>query len=364
MIFNQTGRLSKEKVFMNGILLENVREYKYLGFIFTPSGEIETGLQDLRDRALKSYQALKRKMGDSFNQDIKTAVGLYDSMIKPILTYASDFWGCLKLPPQSRNPIEIMQMKVFKQILGVHKQTTNHGVLLELGKSTLNLECIKFGIKNWERIRMGSGNAIILDTYRDALKEGLPWLKGVEEHLDSNNLNYFYRRKEFHNKYPFIYKKLYNAMMSSFHEEALDAIKTNKLRSYALFKKESGMENYLHLIKNVEIRKQLTKFRISDHNLMIEKGRHEGLHKSNRFCPFCVDKVEDEIHFMLKCPLYSNFRCHFLRSMFAEYVNTEDIPDNDMFSYLMALSSIEVGKFVYQAFELRNFLIRKPKQID
>ena len=164
MIFNQTGRLSKENIFMNGVQLENVREYKYLGFIFTPSGEIGTGLQDLRDRAFKSFQALKQKMGDSFRQDIETAVGLYDSMIKPILTYASDFWGCLKLPPQSRNPIEIMQMKVFKQILGVHKQTTNHGVLLELGKTTLNLECIKLGIKNWERIRMGSGNAIILDT--------------------------------------------------------------------------------------------------------------------------------------------------------------------------------------------------------
>ena len=63
MIFNQTGRLSKEKVFMNGVHLENVREYKYLGFIFTPSGEIGTGLQDLRDRDFKAFQALKLKWG-------------------------------------------------------------------------------------------------------------------------------------------------------------------------------------------------------------------------------------------------------------------------------------------------------------
>ena len=72
-------------------------------------------------------------MGESFNQDVETALGLYDSMIKPILTYASDFWGCLKLPTQNKNPVEIMQMKVFKVILGVHKQDTNSGVLLELG---------------------------------------------------------------------------------------------------------------------------------------------------------------------------------------------------------------------------------------
>ena len=36
-------------------------------------------------------------MGESFNQDVKTAFNLYESMIKPILTYASDFWGCLGL---------------------------------------------------------------------------------------------------------------------------------------------------------------------------------------------------------------------------------------------------------------------------
>ena len=47
LIFNKTGRLIREKVSMNGIPLENVREYKYLGFIFTPSGEICTGLQEL-----------------------------------------------------------------------------------------------------------------------------------------------------------------------------------------------------------------------------------------------------------------------------------------------------------------------------
>ena len=49
-------------------------------------------------------------------------------MIKPILLYASDFWGCLKLP--KNNPIENLQMMVCIQILGVQKQTTNIDVLL------------------------------------------------------------------------------------------------------------------------------------------------------------------------------------------------------------------------------------------
>ena len=90
-------------------------------------------------------------MGEAFNGDVLTALNVYDSMIKPILLYASDFWGCLKLP--QNNSIEICHLKVLKQILGVHKQTTSLGVLLELGRTTLDIDCIKLGVKNWERIR-------------------------------------------------------------------------------------------------------------------------------------------------------------------------------------------------------------------
>ena len=128
-------------------------------------------------------------------------------MIKPILTYANDFRGCLILPPHKKNHIEIMQMKVFKQILGVHKQTTNSGVLLEMGRATLDLECIKYGIKNWERIRKGRANAILIDTYNDALKDDLPWITGVKSILEKNNLSFF-SRNEFPDRHPFIYKQV------------------------------------------------------------------------------------------------------------------------------------------------------------
>ena len=75
-----------------------MRCYKYLGFLLTPSGEINSGFKDLRDRALKAYMGLKNSLETSFNQDIKTTLTLIDMMIKPILLYNSDFWGCLNLP--------------------------------------------------------------------------------------------------------------------------------------------------------------------------------------------------------------------------------------------------------------------------
>ena len=99
MIFNKTGRLIRRRPFYLGRnMLENVRSYKYLGFVITPSGEINSGLKDLRDRAFKAFMKLKNDLGASFNQDVLTTLSLIDCLIKPILLYASDFWGCMKLP--------------------------------------------------------------------------------------------------------------------------------------------------------------------------------------------------------------------------------------------------------------------------
>ena len=271
----------REKFLLNGIQLENVREYKYLGFIFTPSGEISTGLKDLRDRAFKSFQALKSKMGESFNRDVVTALSLYESMIKPILTYASDFWGCLKLP--KNNPIENMHMKVIKQILGVHQLTTNLGVLLEIGHTPLDIDCIKLGVKNWERIRKENANSLLMASYNDAITEELPWICGVKGILERNGLLSLFINK-YPNKLPFIHNKLYKTLADQFHQNAFASINNqeSKLRTYALFKNNIGMEVYLMEIKNVAVRTQVTKFRISNHNLMIEIGRHRDIRYRGR----------------------------------------------------------------------------------
>ena len=165
MIFNKSGRLISRPFYLNGVKLEMVRSYKYLGFVITPSGEINTGLEDLRGRAFKGFMKLRNDMGPSFNQDISVTLTLVDSLIKPILLYASDFWGCLKLP--ANNHIENLHIMMCKQILGVQTQTTNIGVLLELGRIPLSISAVKFALKNWERIRLGQGNEILTDAYKD-----------------------------------------------------------------------------------------------------------------------------------------------------------------------------------------------------
>ena len=76
-----------------------------MGFVLTPSGKIATELIDLRDRAFKARMKIKHSLVASFNENVPLISGLIQSLVKPILLYASDFWECLKVP--KINPIDV-----------------------------------------------------------------------------------------------------------------------------------------------------------------------------------------------------------------------------------------------------------------
>ena len=362
MVFNKTGRLMRRPFQINGTQLESVRSYKYLGFLLTPSGEINSGLNDLKDRALRAYMKLKNDLGTSFDRDMNTTLHLIDTMIKPILLYNSDFWGCMKLP--KNNPIEIMHMKMCKQLLGVHKNTTNNGVLLETGRVPLGIHAIKAAIKNWERIRKYQANSLLIDSYQNADEENLLWIERIKYTLESNGMLAFYLNP--YEELPiFINRKLNQKLYDQFHQSAFESIgkDDSKLRTYAIFKIEKGQEKYLSEIKNTSVRKQLSKFRLSNHSLMIETGRHRNINSERRYCPFCKNLVETEIHFLFHCPIYFAIRNNLIKEVLESKPDFLNLNDNDKLKYLMGDIDTNFGSFVYNAFELRTFLVNNPKRL-
>ena len=94
---------------------------------------------------------------------------------------------------------------------------------------------------------------------------------------------------------------------------------------------------------------------------MIETGRYKKpkIPKEERFCPFCADKVEDEVHFLIKCPTYNNLRgeilndCTQLKPHFPYYSDTEK------FIFLMSNEYMlfNVSKLIHFSMNKRNALI-------
>ena len=161
--------------------------------------------------------------------------------------------------------------------------------------------------------------------------------------------------------------KVFNRLVDIFYQNTFAEIEkeSSKLRTYSIVKKEAGEEPYLSFVRNVKDRISMSKFRLSNHKLMIEKGRHLNMEKMDRKCPFCPT-VEDETHFLLHCRTFSDLReCMFdtVAGTLNDELNRND--DEMMLRYLLGNTQISpvIAKYLRKTMELRDFLIDNPKQL-
>ena len=141
-----------------------------------------------------------------------------------------------------------------------------------------------------------------------------------------------------------------------------DLNESNKIFLYKNIKINLKQEFYLKH-NHSDSRKLLTKFRISEHTLLIEKGRHLKIPRDQRYCKFC-NEIEDEKHFFLKCPKYNFYRNKYFDSM---KINSEwkDTAKDDMLKLKILLNPTSHSQikntvsFIKQSLELRT---GDPKQ--
>ena len=89
-----------------------------------------------------------------------------------------------------------------------------------------------------------------------------------------------------------------------------DIANSPKLEFYCKLKSEFALEPYLSHIENPSHRSSVTRFRISAHDLYVERGRYERplVPRESRWCTFCyihydTKCIEDETHALTTCPL-------------------------------------------------------------
>ena len=90
----------------------------------------------------------------------------------------------------------------------------------------------------------------------------------------------------------------------------------NKLCLYRLYKERIDAETYAIQAMPRNLRQLIAKFRSGTLPIRIETGRYENLPLVERTCKFCtLGGIEDDIHVLLKCELYSDLRYELLNHM-------------------------------------------------
>ena len=306
--------------------IKHTDKYCYLGITFHRNGSFSTANNELRAKALRALYGLKNSIiKDSLSHHAKNT--LFDTLIKPILLY-----GCQVITPHSntmnyisrlndqsnpentlkyiaRDHYEKFHLKYIKWSLSVHSKTSNIGCWGETGRHPLFYEACKLAIDYYTRVE-NSDNVLLAATFHEQATLGLPWHSNISKILEKYNKSPNANPKA----------KLSSQIVSHMREEFVKNWKlakesSPKLEFYSKIKNSFEPENYLSVIKLPDIRKSLTRFRISCHNLYIERGRYETplVPREDRWCTYCYNTtglkpIEDEAHVLTSCPLYSSIK--------------------------------------------------------
>ncbi len=119
-----------------------------------------------------------------------------------------------------------------------------------------------------------------------------------------------------------------------FHDWQQKVTQVKKLTYFHSIKSDYKLAPYLSIIKGYGQRKLLTKYRLSEHSLYVETGRHKQSWRARelRLCSHCTDGlIEDELHFLTECNKYKHIRDAYFKQIalvspeFQQTSNTEKL---------------------------------------
>ena len=155
-------------------------------------------------------------------------------------------------------------------------------------------------------------------------------------------------------------KKQIKSILSEYYKDiSLSQLSDNpKARLYLQYKTEPRYEPYLDTITNRKIRVQYTKFRLSDHDLEIEKGRHMKVERGSRYCKLCTTgDICDELHLLFNYNKLYKSQPSFLNYMYKNFSYTKQLDDTGKFIFSSRNENKTIIKkfseYVYELFNER-----------
>ena len=334
------------------VAIRNVKVIKYLGFTLSAKNcSLAPTIDDLTIKANRAVFALNNKMKIS-NLPPKLALKVFQSQIMPILLYGAEVWGPymdFDFSLWEQGKIERVQTQFIKRVLGCNIQTSNIMVRGEVGMRPLLLNVIRSVVAYTENIKNRPTSTVYAaydyELHNDVNPNFCTFIEKFDLHLQNDVTKNILKK---------ICQDSYDRRWG---EEISDSPKAT---SYAKFKSNVKWESYLNQVENSKHKKSLSRFRLSNHPLLIERGRHmrPRLERSDRKCFRCSSDVEDECHFVIKCPLYSKERNCLFDACRKTCLSFDSMSEEQKFIFILSNEDIDITR-VFAGFLFRSFKVRE-----
>jgi hypothetical protein len=358
MVFRKGGRLdNNSKWFFNNQEIEIVGSFNYLGVVFTSGGSFMQATKTLAGKGLRSLHALM-SLVRNMKVPLNIMFNLFDSYVLSVLNYGSEVWGFF-----NSEVLERVQKKFCKWVLNVKQSTNTLALYGELGRFPLYIERYIRMVKYFLKLHsVKQDNCILNVIIRDQMYfteqnfVTTNWASRVREILQSSGLNevWLYPNSVKINWFvPILRNRLRDIYISNWRE-GLESY--SSLYIYREIKTCFNQSSYLMLLENTKYRNILAKLRLSSHKLNIELGRYNNIPRNERKCILCnLNDIEDEFHFVLKCPVYADLR----RQYIPKYYYTQ----TSVMKYILLMQTSnktllkKLAMYCDKSFKLRDSLI-------
>lgn len=354
MIFER-GRHTTHNFYLYNQQIEIVSSFKYLGIYFFKNGNWHRTQKCIAEHASKAMY----RLFSIFNQyEFRTfeKSKLFDTLVASVLNYCSEIWGL--------NPgkdIELIHTKFCRKLLIVNKSTNLSGLYGDLGRVPLKINRQVYMIRYWIKILNMNDNALIKRIYimlkndanNNVTYNGSNWayqIKSILENLGMSNL--WLHQQTYEIKLHIIKQRIFDQYYQTWYA---DINNSRRLSTYCRFKHTFNLETHLDNSTDKKFSIALSRFRLSSHNLEIERGRYLNVPRNERICKFCnLRTIENEYHFLLICTLYTDIRKKYIKPYYCSWPTL-----NKFDKLMMSRNKKEISnlsKYIYFASKVRKEL--------
>ena len=319
--------------------------------------------QELLIKANRAYYSMSSIFYQNKKMKVDRAFELFDSLITPIALYASQFWSVLTLPLSAFTSLEnflkswekfvpeVLNQKLCRLLLSVHKKTSRLAVLGELSRNPLLLTSIVQSLKyKWTLFNKTDKTSLVFKAVNEmnlyVESDTDCWLNRICKIEKMCNISRFPSftkadkvKTTIKAKIQSVFDRFYLDQINEFKPNNADLLNHNKLRTYATLKGSFKREPYIDLVQSRNQRSWISRLRCSAHNLEVEKMRWSNVPAAECVCTVCHSgEVGDEFHFAMQCPVFNVKRACYFGKMSSILPRFKNLSIKDKFKTMLCPS--------------------------
>ena len=361
VVFRKGGYLgARERWMYDGSPMPVVNAYKYLGVYMSTMLSFSATCKDVTSKAKRALLYIIQRLRQYNNSSVHVFLKIFDAQIQPIMQYGSEIWGLEK----AANECEKLHLYALKKFLNVDMKTPNDLVYTEMCRYPITINSIVNCIRYWLKLLEMDNHRLPKKAYNklyDLDRNGKQtWATNIRICLTNNGFGFAWLNQGVGNDRHFL-KSLKERLIDCNWQIVQAHI--NESERFEFYSMICSSEKRLAYHLSIDIKRHLkcifSKFRFGVTNINTHYFRYRQHNQGHLLCPYCKDAKEDEVHFVLNCPLYINIRKKFIKEQY--YRNPNNFKLKILFSSNHHGTIENLCHYLFIAFKIReNFCSERP----